>query len=165
MSEDVHVIGLKELQKFLDQLAPKMEANIMRSALRQGANDIKTEAQNQLSAHGNIETGLLKKGLKVSTNLKRGVVTASIKAKGKHGYLAHWIEYGVMPHGIKKGAKRKSGKYQDGKLNPGFKEKPFMRPALDIKAAQALLTVGETIKKRLTKAGINTPDVELEIEL
>ncbi len=162
---DVHVSGLADLQKFLDRLSPKMEANVMRSALRQGANVIKKEAQLLLTANGSVETGLIKKGIKVSTNLKSGKASASIKVKGKHDYIAHWIEYGVAAHGVKKGAKRKSGKYQYGKLHPGFHEKPFMRPALDSQSQQALLAVGEAIKAKLTKQGLDVRDIDLEIEV
>lgn len=39
------IIGGRELDAFLKQLAPKVERNIMRSALRQGANVFKAEAK------------------------------------------------------------------------------------------------------------------------
>lgn len=160
----VGVKGLAELQTFLSTLPVKVEKNIMRSALRQGANVLKEEAQKNLS--DNVETGKLREGLKVSTNAKRGTVYAYVKAKGKHGYIAHWIEYGVLPHSLKKGAKRKSGKYQNvGRKHQGFSAHPFMRPALDTKSQQALMAVGQRIKERLTEIGINTPDIELEISL
>lgn len=163
---ETYVHGLAELQTFLSLLPAKIEKNIMRSALRQGANVIKEEAQKNLSSNSNIKTGKLQKGLKVSTNAKRGTVYAYVKAKGKHGYIANWLEYGVAPHSLKKGAKRKSGKLQGvGKKHRGFSAHPFMRPALDTKKQQALLAVGKAIKEKLTEFGINTPDLDLEISL
>lgn len=162
----VGVKGLSELQAFLSSLPAKVEKNIMRSALRQGANVLKDEAKKNLSANGNIDTGKLRDGIRVSTNYKRGVVSATVKAKGTHGYIGHWIEYGVAAHSLKKGAKRKSGKYQDqGRKHHGITPHPFMRPALDTKAQQALLAVGNQIKAKLTEVGINTKDIDLTIEL
>jgi len=158
-----HVKGLAELQAFLDQLPAKMEANIMRSALRQGAKVVQAEVQ----ASAPVRTGLLKAGIKISTGSRRGKVTASIKAKGKHGFLAKWIEFGTAAHFIKpKRAKSLffAGLMRDGVDHPGAKAKPFMRPALDGKAQEALLAVGEAIKKRLTKQGLDASGVDLEAQ-
>jgi HK97 gp10 family phage protein len=165
MAQDTHVTGLKELQAFLDALPAKMEQNIMRSALRAGANVVKAEAQRQLASHGNIKTGVLSKGLKVSTRAKRGVVTATVKAKGKHGHVAHWIEFGAAAHTIS-GKNGKALAFAGGVYksvhHPGIKPVPFMRPALDGKSGAALVAVGEAIKKRLTKEGINASHVEID---
>lgn len=156
------ITGGRELQAFLNLVPAKVERNIMRGALRQGANVIKEEAQRLLAENGSIETGLTKKGLKVSTKARGGKVTASMQAKGSHAYIAHWLEYGVKPHSVKKGAKRLSGNYLDGKLHPGFEPKPFMRPALDSQQGAALVAVSKYVRARLTKHGINTPDINLE---
>lgn len=162
---DVHVTGLKELQAFLDQLPAKVERNILRSALRAGANVVKAEAQQQLASHGNVKTGQLSRGLKVSTRAKGGTVTATLKAKGEHSHIAHWIEFGTAAHRIA-GKKGKMLAIAGGRYkavnHPGIKAKPFMRPALDSKSGAALVAVGEAIKKRLTKEGINASDVEID---
>lgn len=42
--------------------------------------------------------------------------------------------------------------------HPGAQPKPFMRPAIDEKQGEAIRAVGEQIRKRLTKEGINTSD-------
>jgi hypothetical protein len=39
-----------------------------------------------------------------------------------------------------------------------------MRPALDGKAGEALVAVGEAIKKRLTKQGLDASGVDLEAQ-
>jgi HK97 gp10 family phage protein len=165
MSDPVLVKGLRELQAFLDQLPAKVEKNILRSALRQGANAIKAEAQQQLASNGNVKTGELSKGLKVSTNAKGGRVTASLKAKGKHGHIAHWIEFGTRPHLIK-GKNGQALAFAGGIYkainHPGMRPRPFLRPALDGAAGMALVAVGEAIKKRLTKEGIDASDVEID---
>lgn len=158
-----NVTGLKELQAFLDRLPAKMEANIMRAALRQGANVVRDEAQ----ANAPVKSGVLKAGLKVSTRSRRGVVTASVKVGGKHAFLARWLEYGTAAHFIKP-KKAKSlffaGLFRDGVDHPGFAPRPFMRPALDSQSQAALLAVGEAIKKRLTKQGLDASGVDLEPE-
>ena len=166
MADLVNVRGLSDLQRMLDTLPAKLEQNVMRSALRAGANIVKEEAQTLLASNGNVKTAVLSKGLKVSTRAKAGVVTASIKAKGKHGYIAHWIEFtGAAPH-IIKGKKGKALTFAGGVYqainHPGFKAKPFMRPAMDGKAGAALVAVGEAIKKRLTKEGLDVSDVEID---
>lgn len=156
-----NVTGLKELQAFLDQLPAKLEANIMRGALRQGANVVLAEAK----ANAPEKTGELKAGLKVSTRLRRGVVTATIKAGGKHGYLARWVEFGAAAHFIAP-KKAKSlffaGLMRYGVDHPGIKPKPFMLPALDSQSQAALMATGEYIKKRLTKQGLDASGVDLE---
>ena len=158
---NVNVKGLSELQAFLDQLPAKIEANIMRSAMRAGANVILKEAR----ANVPEKTGLLRAGLKVSTRSRRGVVTATIRAGGKHAYIGKFVEYGTAAHFIKP-KKAKSlfiaGIMRNGVDHPGAAPKPFMRPALDSQAGAALEAVGEAIKKRLTKQGLDASGVDVE---
>jgi HK97 gp10 family phage protein len=159
------VKGLAKLQAVLNTLPAKLEKNILRSAMRQGANVVMKKARQNITDDDSVETGLMRKGIKVRTKSKRGLVIASIRATGKHAYLANWIEYGVQPHSIKKGAKLASGKGQDGTPHPGFAPKPFLRPALDTEMQTATVAIGNAIKKRLlTKYGINTPMIEVEAE-
>ena len=158
MADDSNISGGRELDAFLQTLSTKVEKNIMRGAMRQGANVFKVAAKENLQSNGSVVSRLLLKGLKVSGRAKGGQVTASLKAGGKHGYLAPWIEYGVAAHSIKKGADLSRGKYQDGVLHPGFGEKPFMRPALDEKTAESIAAVTAYVRKRLTNEGINLPD-------
>ena len=49
--------------------------------------------------------------------------------------------------------------------HPGFRPKPFMRPALDSQANNGVLAAADYIKKRLaTKNGINTADIDIGME-
>ncbi len=120
----------------------------MRSAMRQGANVVMKKARENISADDSVETGLMRKGIKVRTKAKRGTIIASVRATGKHAYLANWIEHGVQPHSIKKGAKLSSGKGQEGTPHPGFSPKPFLRPALDTEMQAATVAIGNAIKNR-----------------
>jgi HK97 gp10 family phage protein len=158
---EIIVKGLSDLQKQLSTLAPRLQANVMRSALRAGANVIKEEAK----ANVPVDSGLLRKGLKVSTRSRRGVVTASVKATGKHSYIARWIEYGTAAHEIvSKNGKSLlfNGKFVDKVMHPGTSPKPFLRPALESKSSAAVVAVGLAIKKRLTTQGLNVADIEVE---
>lgn len=173
MSE-IHVNGLAQLQKFLDALPQKVEQNILRGALRAAANVVKAEAV----ANVPVDSGTLKAGLKVSTRSRRGLITASVKATGKHAHIAPWIEFGTRAHKIHaKDAKtlslRPNSRASSGYASrwtahnflefvehPGTKPRPFMRPALDSQAGNAVVAAGNYIKKRLaTKHGLDTSDI------
>lgn len=159
MSETT-VKGLADLQKFLDQLPAKLEANIMRSALAAGARVIAREAkQNVPVAHGDLRASI-----RVSSRLKGGKATASVKAGSKKAWYWRFVEFGTASHGVKKGASRRRGKYQDGKLHPGANPRPFMRPAFDSQSAAAIEAVAEQIKKRLSKQGlVDARDVDIGV--
>ena len=164
MATYTHVKGLSELQKLLDTLPAKMEANIMRGGVRAGGVVMQKEARLQAPK----KSGTLAKGIKVSTRNSKGVVTATVKTTGKHAYLAPWLEFGTSAHKIlPKRAKVLfiGGLFVSGVDHPGSKPKPFMRPAMEAKQSETLVAVGEYVKARLTKAGIDqASEVQLEVE-
>ena len=163
MSE-IHIHGLAELQKMLDSIPAKLEANIMRGALRAGAKVIEAEAK----ANVPIASGVLRDSIRVSARRKGSTVTASIKAGGKtksgDAFYARFVEFGTAAHVIKGkvgGWLSFGGLFTKSVQHPGAKPQPFMRPALDAKAEQAIVAVGNYIKKRLTKQGLNTQGIEV----
>ena len=162
MSE-IHVTGLSELAKFLDELPTKLQNNVMRGSLRAGMKVIQDEAK-RTSAFVD-RTGQLRAGLKIGTTSRGGTITASLKAKGKHGYIARWIEYGTQPHVIKAKDVRLAfgGGYFQSVNHPGIKPSPFMRPALDGQASNAVIATAEYMRERLaTKHGLDTADILIE---
>lgn len=161
MADTAHVKGLDALKKALDTLPAKMEQNIMRAAMRQGMNVIRDEARNNVP----VQTGELKKGLKVKTSAMKGVVTVTLKATGKHGHIANWLEYGTAAHIINPKVAKDlffGGHFASRIDHPGIVLRPFMRPAMDTQAQAALVATGEAVKARLTKQGIETASIELE---
>lgn len=164
MSGEVRVKGLKELNAFLQQLPPKLEKNVLRGALRSGAKVVMEEAK----ARAPVATGTMRDGLKVSTGGKGGTVIAKVKVTGKHAYLAPWLEYGTAAHVIT--AKGSGWMFFGGMFarkveHPGISPRPFMRPALDGQAAQAVLAAANYMKQRLqSKHGLDTADIEIEVE-
>lgn len=151
-----NIQGGRELDAFLQQLAPKLEQNILRSALRAGANVLKAEAR----ANVPVKLGELRKSIRVSAKAKGGTVTASVKAGNKKAFYWRWVEYGTAAHAIKGGnggALDIGGTIVRSVMHPGAQPKPFMRPALDNKSTEAISAVAEQIRKRLTAEGINVP--------
>lgn len=159
MSELINVKGLSDLQKFMDELTPKMEANVMRGALRAGMSEVLPVARSNIHS----VSGELANGLKLTTKIKRGVVIAAITAKGVHGFVARWVEFGTAAHKISaKAAKVLSigGFFTKSVQHPGAKAHPFMRPALDQQASAATIAAGNYIKNRLaTKNGLDTSSI------
>ena len=165
---DIKVKGLAELQKFLDQLPAKMEANVLRGSLRSGAKVIANAAKSNVTS----VSGELAKSIRVSTRTKKsdGKVSASVKTGSRAAFYAHMIEFGTRPHVIKakdKKVLRIEGRFAGKEVkHPGAKPKPFMRPALDTQSGAAIVAAGEYIKKRLaTKHGLDTADIDIEVDV
>lgn len=162
MEDTEHVKGLSDLQKFMDTLAPKVEANIMRGALRAGMSTVKPIAQSNIHS----VSGELAKGLKIGTRRRGHTVIANLKATGPHRSIAQLVEFGTRAHNI---AARATGwlsfmnVFRKEVAHPGARPHPFLRVALDSEANRATVAVGEYIKKRLaTKEGLDTSHVNIE---
>lgn len=152
------VKGFQELGVFLTQLPVKMEQNILRGALRAGANVIRAAVKSNIPR----KTGELSRSLRVSVRARHGVVTALVKVDA---FPARFIEFGVRPHSI---VKRRKKLVIDGKFvgtvvkHPGLRSRPFLRPAADSNARNAALAVGEYIKRRLAiKNGLDTSGIDV----
>ena len=158
-----HVKGLSELQKLLDTLPAKLEANVMRGALRAGAKPILEEAKRNVP----VESGTLRDGLKIGTKSRNGTVSASVKVSGRHAFIAPWIEFGTRAHVItgRDGGSLffGGGTFVKSVQHPGARARPFLRPALDSQSNAAVVAVGEYIKKRLSsKHGLDTSEILIE---
>lgn len=159
---EIKVTGLSELQKLLDELPATIEKNIVRGALRAGANVIKEEAKrlcpeaapSSVAKKYGAQRGELKRSIRVSLRYKEGRVTASIKAGNAKAFYAVMVEKGTASHLIK--AKPGSSLFFAGSninqvMHGGAEKKRFMRPALDGKAGTAVDTVAQYIRDRIPK--------------
>ena len=190
MADTRHVKGLAELQKFLETLPVKLEQNIMRGALRAGAKVIlQTAKQNIHNVSGELAASLrvttrVRRGRVVASVVAGG-------KKAKIGNRPIWVEYGTRAHLISVQEEEKPINFRQslrrGRIvrasmttinrlvlkigkrfvgptvsHPGARPRPFMRPALDAQAGAATVAVGEYIKKRLTKEGLNVSGVRVE---
>jgi HK97 gp10 family phage protein len=162
VSQYKNIKGGAELQKFLTELPVKVERNIMRSALRAGAKPIAED----IKANAPEDEGDTKRSVRVSTRSRRGVVTASVKVGDKKAWYVHLLEFtGAVPHRIAAkggGFLKFAGGLYKAVNHPGMKAKPFIRPALDNRANDAIQAVGNQVRKRLTKAGLNAAPVEVD---
>lgn len=178
MADDRNISGGRELDDFLKTLSAKVEKNIMRSAMRQGANVYKAEVKTTVPvgppSMENVRLygaypGALRDSVRVTSKAKGGRVSASVKVGGKNKkggtvYYAHMIEFGTKPHKItsKKGFLSINGRLVKSVNHPGIRAHPFMRPAFENKASAAIAAVGAQIRARLTKEGINVPAPEAD---
>lgn len=155
-SNAINVKGLAQLQAALDSLPAKLERNIMRGALRAGANTLRDAAK----ANAPADTGALRDSIRTSTRVRRGVVVARVIAGGnKKGepFYAHMVEFGTAAH-IVKGPSVLGGKLFSNIEHPGARAKPFMRPALDNSAGAAVETARDYVRTRLRdKHGLDVP--------
>lgn len=191
MAQLVQVKGLKELNKFLQELPVKLEQNVLTGALRAAGKVFADQAKANLTANGSVISSELRDSIRVSVRRRRGKVRARIVAQGDKNE-AIWVEYGTQAHWIsvredarpgrmtRHGLRRISirtinrmaarGSLKIGKnfvgasvSHPGARAKPYMRPALEQRAQDAVVAAAEYMKKRLArKHGINTSGVEIE---
>lgn len=184
MAEFQNLRGFSELAKTLEQFPDKFKRNIARGGLRAGAKLIRDDVAARApigppSDEGRrlygLYPGALRDSARVTTRTKNGQPQASVVVGGKNKkrntnvWYAHLIEFtGARPHKI---TPRKGrflafgGGLFRSVMHPGFKPKPFMRPAFDSKGRQAIVAVGEYIRNRLaTKHGIDTPEIGLDEE-
>jgi HK97 gp10 family phage protein len=159
---DEIIRGGRELNDFLQQLTPKIEKNIMRAAMRAGANVFLREARANIP----VVEGDLRKSARVSTKSKGGRVSASLKLGGKKAPHAHLVEFGTKPHEIKpkntSGALAINGTFVRVVHHPGARPHPIMRPAFDSQSGVAIEAVAAKIRERLTAQGIDVPAPETE---
>lgn len=188
MSDLIYVKGLAELQKFLDTLPVKIEKNVMRGALRAGIKPIKDAAVAACpvgppSSEGRrlygLHEGSLRDSIRVTTRSKGGVVTASVKVGGKSKktgdvFYAHivegfWKTHRTSPYPIaafkKGGFLSFGGIFRKSVMHPPIVAHPFLRPALDGNATNAVIAAAEYIKRRLaTKEGLDTSDIKIKAD-
>lgn len=167
---DVKIKGWEELQKALDELPKKIEANIVKSALRQAVKVVALEAKRQVP----VGTGALRASIRYGVDRKKetrmpfGYVKAGPSEEGdepkgkKTAFYAHMVEFGTQAHVIRAKNSRALAVGVDVVHHPGSKARPFMRPAFDATRQAALQAFANQVKKRLTKAGIETPDLSAD---
>lgn len=159
--QSISVSGLADLQKMLDELPAKIEANIMRGALRQGANVYRDRAR---AAAPVGKTGRLRKSIKVKTNVKRGKATSQVVAGGGDVFYAKFVEFGTAsfyegtgrtvgaPYKIKPTV-RKAMKFGDVfteySVHEGVRPTGFMRKAFDGGTHEVIEQVADYVRMRI----------------
>lgn len=167
---DQPVKGLDETLAVLAAFPANLQRNAVSRGMRAAGNVVRDEARLRAPK----DTGKLAKAIKTGSprKLENGVHSVRVRLDGEHSYLGIFHEYGVAPHYITAGdanlsprkltqKARRDGplaEADDGSLvingnhvrgavlHPGVPARPFMRPALDIKADEAVAALAEAIK-------------------
>lgn len=147
------VKGLAEIDKALRELPVKYERQTMMNSLRAAGRIIRDEAKRRVP----VRTGNLKKSIAVVTGKRGRVYVTNKQGKGQKndGWYAHLIEFGTKPHNTAKGGGTTLGQWageQGGGIpHPGSPAQPFMRPALDSKAGEAIKAIADAAAKHIAK--------------
>lgn len=179
--------GGKEMLDFLNAFPARLQKGAVRSALTAAAKPVRDEAR----LNAPKETGKLAKSIKTSSPRVQddGTVTVKVRLRGEHSFLGLFHEYGVAPHFISAGdagmsarkltqkgnregingdggALKIGDRYVSGAvLHPGFAPRPFMRPALDMKAQEAVQAFNDRLGTYLKdRTGFTAPAVMIEVE-
>lgn len=166
MDATFEISGLAELERALEQFPAKLEANILRGALRAGAREIQAIAKAEVP----VLTGTLRDSIKVSTgrDKRRGGLYARVSAgsrvagggrRGAKGaargaFYAHMVEFGTGGHYINArqgGTLSLRGVFRKRVLHPGATKRPFMRVARDRGAPRALAAMADYLRTRIPK--------------
>jgi HK97 gp10 family phage protein len=169
MAVETRIQGLAELDRLLKQLPTRIEANVLRGALRAGQKAISDRAKQNLVTNGSVDTGALRDSLRVRfarKSAKFGWLRSNLIAGNKDAWYAHLVEFGSGsfytgsgesvrgPYEIKP-KNRKSlliaGIMRETVTHPGAKPKPFMRPAVDSGVAEATDAFAEYVRKRVPR--------------
>ncbi|HET7255566.1 MAG TPA: hypothetical protein VFJ46_17555 [Xanthobacteraceae bacterium] len=168
----VTVRGRDEVRRFIASLPGQFERKVLRGAGRAAANVIADEARDRCISSA------VKGSIKVRVDAPEGRVLAKVQTKGKGAYIAPWLEYGTSEHFISVDASQSGGRTAgrinslhkagslvingefvgDTVLHPGAKPFPFLRPALDVKAGEAIAAAQSYINSRISRSGITGSD-------
>lgn len=179
------VKGREAVRSYIAQAPEQLAQKVLPGAGRAAANVIADEAR-RLSISDEVTSAI-----KVTAKRDGLTVVAKVQVKGKGSYLAPWLEYGTAPHFIsvdpaasggrsaarinlldKEAAKQGqagpgaslviNGKFVGATVwHPGARAHPFLRPALDTKAGEAIAaaqTYIDTRVARMRKGGLAEPE-------
>ncbi len=160
--------GGQSVRRYIAQLPAEVENKLLRGAARAGGKIILAEAKER-SISSDVDEAL---EMRSKSEAGRLTVTIAVR-KGWGRSIANWLEYGTDAHFISV-AKDESGGKSVARINakdkrtmviggkfvgdtifhPGAKPNPFLRPALDIKGAEAVAAAQSFINARVTRSGI-----------
>lgn len=180
MSKSFPVSGLKQLDAYLSALPMNLQKGAIRAGLTAAARPVRDEARTLAPKN----TGAMAKAIKTGSPRQNqdGTFSISIRLDGRHSFLGLFHEYGVRPHIINAAdsglsarkltqkLRREGSTDEDGALkigdnfvsgviqHPGHRAHPFMRPALDAKADEAVRAFADRIRSYIEgKTGFTAP--------
>lgn len=108
------------------------------------------------------------KAFRINKKGKAKVVSAKVQKARNAKYVrgeiyprnyAHLVEFGTSPHSVRSGATNSGvagflsrwGAELDGRLHPGARQKPFMRPAVDSNGEQISAAIEKVLRAAIEK--------------
>lgn len=163
---DLHIRGLDQVINVLSNLPRNMQKQAIRRGLTRAAAQVRDEARLRAPS----QTGKLRRAIRSGSPRQNQDGTFSVRilvdSSKEHGFLGWFHEYGVSPHYITagesgvsarlltrrnrddKGSMVINGSHVSGAiLHPGHAARPFLRPALDIKADDAVKALAFEIEE------------------
>lgn len=137
----VELTGLKDIERQLEELAPKLAKRALKKALQAGIEEI----GNEVMARTPVDTGLLRESVGTAITMSSDGQAGLAKVGfGKQDYIARFIEFGhrIVGH--------KPNKKDTGKHVPA---KPFIRNAFDTTKDKAVEVFTDVIKAELEAIG------------
>ncbi len=175
--------GGPELLTLLDQLPARLAGNVLRSGIRAAGKVVLEEAR-LLAPKG---TGKLAKSIKLgSPKYDRAEQQVRVRVKiggdkgnkgNDHAFLGMIYEFGSAAYAGQKYQRDGRTRTRSVKLKfdgttiygrfpniAGHAARPFMRPALDAKASEAVKVMGEHIARRLTWRELQAPTLAPDLD-
>ena len=162
------VKGREAVARFIAELPAELSRKVLPGAARAAAKVVAEEAKLR------TKSDQVRASVKVTTSRADGRVIGKVQTRGSGAYLAPWEEYGTAPHYISVDDSQRNG-MSVGRINrlskagtlvingkpvgatvfhPGARPHPFLRPALDIKEADAVQAAQTFINAHVTRTGI-----------
>ncbi len=172
----ISLLGLKELEKGLLDLPEKMRKEAVYSALRQATDIVKEDARTRIPVRVKEFEGtekskyyhppgtLKSKGLSSypSKLFNKNIIEYVVGTNKKYGWYGLWVERGHLRVAKKthkgerflyKSAAKKIGR--PGRVIGWVNAKPFLRPALQAKATEAIDKMASVIKEWIDRYKLN----------
>lgn len=145
MTRGFQITGLDDVQKMLNDMAPREARNLMRATIHGVAGDVAKSAKTKVRSK-TVKKALKTKRIKSHPDKPSSGVYVTRGKNAKHdAYFWHWIEYGTKNRVIKK----------TGVDVGAMPETPFVRPAVqEIRASFETIMVdqfGKKLEKKLAR--------------
>lgn len=141
--------------------------------IREEAEKLMWTMAGKLQGIGGIRTGVLAASLDVeigskglSAEVGAGAGMRDKQEKQWMNSLALWLEHGTRPHATGKGSSLRVGKkaaaagkkaIQQGRLHPGQRARPWVRPAYELRRPTIIKRLEEAAVRALKQFGESTP--------
>lgn len=156
----IKIEGKSAIAKKLKRLSGKVAGSIARRSGAAGARVIRNEARRLVPE----DSGTLKKAINVRTKQFRNrsgfhfyIAVDRGGSVKNDGWYAHFIEYGTQPHQVIPKAAQALKLSASGDVvrnianHPGTRAQPFMRPAFESKADNAVRVIGDKLWDNIRK--------------